>query len=95
MNAARELSGSVGVRAASAAMGIDRTTYYRKQTAKVLAQSVILSRPKPSLTLTDQERYDVLEALSSQRFVDKAPAEIYAIHVSEKQKSEKNGQKLQ
>ena len=83
MNAARELSGSVGVRAACLAMGIDRTTYYRKQTAKVLAQSVILSRPKPSLTLTDQERYDVLEALASQRFMDKAPAEIHAILLDE------------
>lgn len=83
MNAARELSGSVGVRAACLAMGIDRTTYYRNQTAKVLTQSVILSRPKPSLALTDQERYDVLEALASQRFVDKAPAEIHAILLDE------------
>jgi len=83
MNAARELSSHIGVKAACDAMGIDRTTFYRRQAPKVFAQPAIVSRPKPPLTLADEERNNVLEVLVSERFVDKAPAEIYAILLDE------------
>lgn len=83
MSAAIELSSQIGVEAACLALGVNRATYYRKRAPRVLAQSVALSRPKPPLTLEDEERTCVLEVLSSNRFMDKAPAEIHAILLDE------------
>jgi putative transposase len=83
MNAVRELSKQVGVEAACMALGINRITFYRKQKPKILAQSVIISRPKPPLELDDEERDSVLKLIDSERFMDQSPATIHSILLDE------------
>lgn len=81
MAAAEELSGRIGQTAeACEALGVARSTLYRRRRP-------VTSRPKgrsrPHRALGETEREQVLGALHSERFVDKAPAEVWATLLDE------------
>ena len=71
-----ELTATVGTKHACAAAGRPRATHYRR--LKPLApRGERESAPQPR-ALTEVERTQVLEVLHSERFVDMAPASVYA-----------------
>ena len=81
MTAAAELAGQVGVKAACAALGVARATFYRRRRPAKTGQRQ--SRPKPARALSDAERSEVFDVLCSERFADRAPAEVYATLLDE------------
>jgi putative transposase len=71
------------IKAACAALGLSRATVQRHR-ARLLAPPVPpRPRPKPSRALSLVQRQAVLEVLHAPRFVDQAPAEIYATLLDE------------
>lgn len=66
-------------RATCAALGLPRSTFYRRAKPPTPAPR---PRPQPR-ALTDAERSQVLVALHEDRFVDLAPAEVYATLLDE------------
>lgn len=60
--------------AACRALGVSRATFYRHRSP----QWVKATRKKPPRALTEAERDRVIQTLHEDRFIDKAPAEIYA-----------------
>jgi len=79
--AATELAAQVGVKPACAALGVSRATYYRRQVPPGPRQP----RPTPARALRDEERSEVLQVLTSERFVDRAPATVVATLLEEGQ----------
>ena len=75
MEAAHQLSPVVGVVAACIAIGVARATVYRHRSGAARAPR---PRPTPVRALSSGERQAVLDVLHEERFVDKAPAEVYA-----------------
>ena len=82
MEAAGELSKSVGVRAACDALGVARATYYRRQKPRPSSKQP----PEPPLKLSETERQEVLDTLHSPRFGDQSPQAVYAALLDEDQK---------
>lgn len=80
MSACQELSKDVGIVAACNALDIARPTYYRRLGTR---DENAASRPAPPRTLSVDERREVLDVLHSERFVDQAPAEVYATLLDE------------
>jgi putative transposase len=79
MAATRSLSTEIGIQPACAAFGIVRSGFYRGQgPAKKPAP-----RPSPPRTLSAEERQAVLATLHSDRFIDTAPATVYATLLDE------------
>jgi putative transposase len=80
MIACQELSKDVGTAAACKSLDIARPTYYRR-----LGDSgeKAASRPAPPRALSVVERQEVLDVLHTDRFVDQAPAEVYATLLDE------------
>ncbi len=78
--AATELSAEVGVRPSCEALGVSRATWYRHTRPD---QTPKRPRPTPPRSLTDDEREAVVQTLCSPRFVDRAPAEVYATLLDE------------
>lgn len=75
MNAAKELSQLIGnIKEACEALQIPRASFYRF----FGPEKPIEERPKPPLTLSEQEEQVILDILHSERFQDLAPAEVYA-----------------
>jgi len=73
-----EQSPSCGTRALCAALDLPAATYYRA-TRLALAPAVSkVSRPAPPRALPPAERQQVLDVLHAPRFVDLAPAQVYA-----------------
>lgn len=68
------------VRAACAALGVARATYYRHQQPAVLGPPLRRRSPR---ALTRVERRTVLDVLHAPRFVDLAPAQVYATLLDE------------
>lgn len=64
----------IGISAACGALGTSRSTVYRARHPA----SPSSPRPRPRRALSDEERTQVLSVLNSDRFADKAPAQIYA-----------------
>jgi len=81
MIAASELGGDVGVRSACAALEVPRASWYRRQRPRSTPPP--RPRAKPARALSDQERQEVLDVLHSERFVDRAPAEVVATLLDE------------
>ena len=77
--AAAGLAPEVGVKPACEALGVSRATFYRRRGPSEPQQP----RPTPSRALSAEERQSVLDALVSPRFVDRAPAEVYATLLEE------------
>ena len=81
MIAAQELSGSVGIAPACRVLGVPRAGIYRwRRPQKTMPTP---PRQKPPNALENQERQTVLETLHSERFVDKAPREVFATLLDE------------
>lgn len=92
MDAAETLAPEVGTAAACRAMGIARATVYRHRRPKeprdsnpssvAMLEEARPKRPQPR-ALDHHEREAVLDALHSPRFVDKAPATVWAALLDE------------
>ncbi len=74
----REMGPRLGYAATCDAVGLPRATFYRH--ARPIAPKVKSPRPRrrPKQALSIEQRQRVLETLHEDRFVDLAPAEIYA-----------------
>ena len=59
------------------ALGVARATLYREQRRRRFPQEV-RPRPSPPRSLTPSEREEVVDLFHSRRFIDKAPAVIWA-----------------
>src|ERR1022692_4711869 len=79
MSAALELGSSVGQAVACRALGVPRATLYRRMQPAAPRRV----RPTPARALDAAERQNVLDHLHSERFSDKAPAEVYATLIDE------------
>ena len=80
MTVALHLAPELGVVATCAALGVDRATYYRHR-APVHGPKP--RRPSPPRRLDDVERQTLLDTLHEPRFVDLAPAEVFATLLDE------------
>jgi len=81
MDSAIEMAPSVtavGVLGLCAVLGLSRATFYRRKTPRSEPQT-----RRPPRKLSSQERAEVLAVLHQERFVDQAPAEIYATLLDE------------
>ena len=81
MIACQELSREVGTVAACQSLDIARPTYYRRLGARI--EETPAPRPAPPRALSALERQEVLDVLHTDRFVDKAPTEVYATLLDE------------
>lgn len=77
-----ELAMAVGVGPACAALAVPRATYYR--VTRPAPPRAPATRPTPPRALTLAERQTVLAVLHSERFVDQAPAAVYATLLDER-----------
>jgi len=82
MDATEELAPEVGTGAACLAMGVARATLYRRRKPPRPKTGERLKRRQPR-SLDESERREVLDLLHSPRFVDKAPAAVYATLLDE------------
>ena len=78
MNGVTYLAPLVGIAVACVMLAVARASYYRSLTVHV-----VRSRPSPPRTLSIAERAEVLDTLHAPRFVDLAPAEVYATLLDE------------
>ncbi len=76
-----ELEPIVGTKGACAAVGRSRATWYRRD--RPPRQGPPRPRPTPPNALTPQERDTVREVLGAERFVDRAPAQVWATLLDE------------
>lgn len=83
MTGAAELTSCVGVKPACIAMGVNRATFYRRNSGSSLSKAAQVVRPRPPLSLRDDERHALLDMLNSERFIDQSPQEIHAILLEE------------
>ena len=84
MEAAEKLSEEVGIYQACEVLGVSRASFYRRRRRNEAAapeRRVV----RPPRALRADERDQVRETLNSQRFMDKAPREIYATLLDEGQ----------
>ena len=79
MQTITELAPRLGVAPTCAALGLPRATYYRGQQPRPEPKP----RPTPARALPPEERAQVLATLHEPRFVDLAPAEVYAALLDE------------
>jgi putative transposase len=82
MDAAETLAPDVGTAAACRAMGVARATLYRRRCPKEPMDETRPKRRQPR-ALDHLERQAVLDTLHSPRFVDKAPAAVWAALLDE------------
>ena len=83
MDAALTLSSDIGIKPACEALDIPRSRFYRTQARKNAPSAEPKKRPSPPRALSAEERQEVLDILRSDRFVDKAPHEVYATLLDE------------
>jgi putative transposase len=81
MIACQDLRMDVGAVAACRALDIARPTFYRRFGIKI--EETPTARPAPPRALSAVERQEVLDILHTDRFVDKAPTEVYATLLDE------------
>ena len=75
MATAKEVGPRLGVAPTCAALGVSTASYYRRGQPQLAA---VAARPSPPRTLPAAERTAVLDLLHAPRFVDLAPAQVYA-----------------
>ena len=82
--AAKERTPVVGVRAACAALGLPRSSFYQAQQP---ARPPAPTQPRPCShrSLTSEEQQTIRDLLNSERFIDQAPRTIYATLLDEGQ----------
>lgn len=76
-----ELAAKVGIKRACAALGVSRSSLYRARQPRPAAPP----RPVPAHALSLEEQVEVRETLNSERFMDKAPRQVYAALLDEGQ----------
>jgi len=81
MATAQQIAPRLGVAPTCAALGVAIATYYRHRKPRPAAATV---RPSPPRTLPTAQRTAVLDLLHEPRFVDLAPAQVYATLLDEK-----------
>lgn len=81
MMACREILPDVGIAAACRSLDIPRSTFYRR--IQPQAEIEQKKRPAPPRALCAEERQQVLDVLHTDRFVDRAPSEVYAMLLDE------------
>src|SRR6266852_4239841 len=79
LSAVGELAAAVGTQAACRALGVSRATVYRRRRPGLPRAP----RPRPLRALAETERHAILAVLHHPRFIDLAPAEIYATLLDE------------
>ena len=79
MKAVENLSPETSVKQACQALGLSRAAFYRRKKAAT-NEKVPKTSPR---ALSEQEKQQVLELCHSDRFIDKAPQEIYATSLDE------------
>jgi|WetSurMetagenome_2_1015567.scaffolds.fasta_scaffold104321_2 putative transposase len=82
MIACQDLRMEVGTAAACRSLDIARPTFYRRFGVKI--DETPAHRPAPPRALSALERQEVLDVLHTERFVDKAPTEVYATLLDER-----------
>jgi len=82
MEAVKNAAPDVGVSGACEALGLPRATFYRHEKIPFGPQAPP-SRPVPDRALGADERDRVLDTLHAERFVDKAPREVWATLIDE------------
>ncbi len=80
MDATEELARVVGTAAACAAFPVSRASLYRRRRGQ---PETIRRSTTPTRALTDAERQVVCNVLHEERFVDKAPAQVYSTLLDE------------
>jgi putative transposase len=70
-----------GVEPICLALGVARSTYYRRQSPRIGPRE----RGEHPRALSAEERHGVVELMNSERFCDQAPAEVYATLLDEGQ----------
>ncbi len=83
MQAAQQLTTTVGLKPACEALGISRATVYRQRVPRQPPTAEGSPRPPPPLKLSDPERQAVVALLHSERFVDASPHTIHATLLDE------------
>jgi putative transposase len=79
--AVEELTPIVGTRPACAALGVAPATIYRRRRPSEVR--VRKARSQPARALTAEEREAVHDVLTSERFVDRAPVQVWATLLDE------------
>jgi len=79
MRAAEELAPFAGMAQVCRCLGVSRASVYRARKPVGAARK----RPKPDRALSESERERVLDVLHSKRFIDHAPAQVYATLLDE------------
>jgi putative transposase len=82
MDAVGQHKQMIGTKPACEALGVTRSTYYRRRVAKV-RKSPTKPRPTPARALAVPERKRVLTLLHSERFMDQSPGQIVATLLDE------------
>jgi putative transposase len=83
MEAALTLSSEVGIKPACESLDIARSWFYRRKARKNAPPVEEKKRPASPRALSPDERQGVLDILHTERFVDKAPHEVYAALLDE------------
>lgn len=83
MEAALTLSSDVGIKPACESLDVPRSGFYRAQARKNAPPMEPRKHPSPPRALSFNERQGVLDILHTNRFVDKAPQEVYATLLDE------------
>ncbi len=81
MNTVTELGLHTNTKAACAALGVPRATYYRQAVSQAVTVPAV--RPTPPLALSAMEEQNVLDTLHGPRFRDFAPPYVYATLLDE------------
>jgi len=81
MNAAEQVSATVGFQPLCEALGLSRATAYRRRQPPPAVEP--MPRPQPPLKLSAPERQTVVALLHSERFVDSSPHTIHATLLDE------------
>jgi len=77
MDAAEKLGDDVGIHQACQALGVSRASFYRRRQQKDVPTADRPAR-RSARALSVKEREQVRDTLNSDRFMDKAPREVYA-----------------
>jgi len=80
MDAAEDLARTVGTAPACAALTVNRASLYRRRRRST---KITRRRPTPHRALSVDERQVVCHVLHEERFVDRAPAQVYATLLDE------------
>ncbi len=84
MDAVDEVGPMVGIATACDAVGVPRASYYRcRRRSSLTAPLSATPRPPSHRALLPEQRQQVLDVLHSERFVDVAPAQVYAMLLDE------------